>query len=82
MQVMVEHVGKLYLSKQVEVSLYKQAMSAEGNDAKLLLKTNIDDMLALMLENKSLIEKLEKLENKPIEPRYFDHHQISTESGD
>ena len=56
-------------------------MSAEGNDAKSLLKTNIDDMLALMLENKSLIEKLEKLESKPIEPRYFEHHQSSAQSG-
>ena len=49
-------------------------MSAEGNEAKLLLKTNIDDMLALMLENKNLIEKIKQLEGKPIEPRYFDHH--------
>ena len=40
----------------------------------MLLKTNIDDMLALKIEYAKLNEKLDQTDSKPIEPRYFAHH--------
>ena len=56
---LVGNLGKLYLNKQVEAQLYKQVICSEGNDASLLLKTNIDEMLALKVENQKLQEKID-----------------------
>ena len=40
----------------------------------MLLKASIDDMLNLKIENARLNERVEQLEGKSIEPKYFNHH--------
>ena len=47
----VEQLSRMYVNTQLEMSLYKQAISSRGSDAQMMLKASIEDMLALKAEN-------------------------------
>ena len=53
----------------------------------MLLKTNIEDMLTLKMENQALVQKLGQIEKSgglgsPIRSKYFAHHQVSIQTDD
>ena len=75
----IEHLSRLYVNKDFELSMYKQAISSKGNDAQLLLKASIKDMIALRTENAKLHEAVD---GKKFEARYCTQQMVSTQSND
>ena len=57
----------MLVEKQLEVALYKQAVSAKGSDAQQMLKASIEDMVTLRTENTKLREALD---SQNFEQRY------------
>lgn len=44
------------MNKVLEVSLYKQAIAVRGSDAQQMLKSSIDEVIALRAENARLAD--------------------------
>lgn len=67
----IENLSRMYVNKCLELSMYKQAIVSKGNDAQLMLKASIDDLMLLKSENARLREATE---NKIFEQRYCSSH--------
>ena len=74
----------MYTGKQQEMALYVEAMSANGEQAQLLLKSSIDEMVQLRNQKAILEDKLEKMqfENKYIMQQMHASQSRSQESTD
>ena len=55
----IENLSRMYMNKSLELSMYKQAIVSKGNDAQLMLKASIDDLMILKSENAKLREAAE-----------------------